>query len=324
MWSNDSVSNVSVFWESPVIVHMSTGRWRLGLALSFVTAFFWGLAPIALKRLLDSMDVYTITWYRFLFAGVVLLIPVVRRYELFSALKLQGTRRLLLFVTILSLCSNHILYLLGLGYISPSTVQIVFQLAPIFMLLGSLVFFNERLVRLQWIGFAVLVVGLLLFFNRRLNELMFGFTDLTGGVILILAAVLTWTMYALAQKQLLKSLPSATITLLIYLAAVVVFLPFARPAQLFNLNRTAALLLAFCALSTLISWCSFAEALNHLEASRVSMILALIPLITVAAMAFGGSLLPDVIQHEPLNFLSIVGTILVVLGSMVVALRQSA
>lgn len=305
-------------------VHKSTGRWRLGLALSFVTACFWGLAPIALKRLLDSMDVYTITWYRFLFAGGSLLVPVVCRYNLISALKHQGTRRLLLSVTILSLCSNHILYLLGLDYISPSTVQVVFQLAPIFMLLGSLVFFNERLARLQWIGFAVLVVGLLLFFNRRLGELVFGFTELTGGVILILAAVLTWTMYALSQKQLLKTLPSATITLLIYLTATLIFLPFARPAQLFSLNRTAGLLLAFCSFSTLISWCSFAEALNHVEASRVSMILALTPLITVAAMAFGGRVLPDVIQPEQLNFLSILGTTLVVVGSMVVALRQSA
>ena len=303
-------------------IHKSTGRWRLGLALSFVTACFWGLAPIALKRLLDSMDVYTITWYRFLLAGGLLLVPVVRRYDFISAMKLQGTRRLLLFTTILSLCFNHILYLLGLNYISPSTVQVVFQLAPIFMLLGSLVFFNERLVPLQWAGFGVLLVGLLLFFNHRLDELVFGFTELTDGVILILAAVLTWTMYALAQKQLLRTLPSATITLLIYLAATLIFLPFARPAQLLNLNRTAGLLLAFCAISTLISWCSFAEALNHVEASRVSMILALTPIITVTAMSFGGRLLPSVIQPDRLNFLSIVGTVLVVIGSMVVALRQ--
>ena len=303
-------------------VHKPTGRWRLGLTLSFVTAFFWGLAPIALKRLLDSMDVYTITWYRFLLAGGLLLVPVVRRYDFMSAMKLQRTRRLLLAATILSLCFNHILYLLGLNYISPSTVQVVFQLAPIIMLLGSLVFFNERLAPSQWMGFGVLLVGLLLFFNRRLDELLFGFTDLTDGVILILAAVLTWTLYALAQKQLLKTLPSAIFTLLVYLTATLLFLPFAHPTQLFSLNRTSVLLLAFCAFSTLISWCSFAEALNHVEASRVSMILALTPLITVTAMAFGGNLLPNVIQPEQLNSLSIVGTILVVTGSMVVALRQ--
>jgi drug/metabolite transporter (DMT)-like permease len=153
--------------------------------------------------------------------------------------------------------------------------------------------------------------------------MLFESTELKSGVLLILAAVLTWTMYALAQKQLLKTLPSATITLLIYLAATLIFLPLARPAQLFHLNRATGLLLAFCALSTLISWSSFAEALNHVEASRVSMVLALIPLITVTAMTFGGRLLPNVIQPEQLNFLSIVGTVLVVIGSMVVALQQS-
>ena len=53
------------------------------------------------------------------------------------------------------------------------------------------------------------------------------------------------------------------------------------------------------------------------------MILALTPIITVTAMSFGGRLLPNVIEPEQLNFLSIVGTVLVVIGSMVVALRQS-
>ena len=46
-------------------MHATTGRWKLGLALALVTAVCWGLLPIALRIVLDGMDAWTITWYRF-------------------------------------------------------------------------------------------------------------------------------------------------------------------------------------------------------------------------------------------------------------------
>ena len=41
----------------------------LGFILSLITAFMWGVLPIALKELLKGMDASTIVWYRFLFAA---------------------------------------------------------------------------------------------------------------------------------------------------------------------------------------------------------------------------------------------------------------
>jgi len=50
-------------------MHEISGRWRLGLFLSLTTAILWGVLPIALKGLLQYMDVNTITWFRFLIAA---------------------------------------------------------------------------------------------------------------------------------------------------------------------------------------------------------------------------------------------------------------
>ena len=41
-------------------LHTSTGHWQLGLCLSLIAAFLWGILPIALKNLLDKMDAYTV------------------------------------------------------------------------------------------------------------------------------------------------------------------------------------------------------------------------------------------------------------------------
>ena len=51
--------------------------------------------------------------------------------------------------------------------------------------------------------------------------------------------------------------------------------------QLSNLQWA---LLAFCGVNTLIAYGSFAEAMAHIEASKVSAILALTPLITVTTV----------------------------------------
>ena len=96
----------------------------------------------------------------------------------------------------------------------------------------------------------------------------------TVGILLVVLSAVLWAAYALAQKQLLRSISSAQIMLGIYVGAVVLFLPTARPASLMELDGAGLALLAFCSLNTLVAYGSFAEALDHWEASRVSAVLA--------------------------------------------------
>ena len=75
----------------------------------------------------------------------------------------------------------------------------------------------------------------------------------------------------------------------------------------------------FCGLNTLIAYGSFAEAMVHIEASKVSTVLALTPLITVVVV----QVFPNSgISVEPMTALSISGAILVVVGSMATALNR--
>ncbi len=303
-------------------IHITTGRWRLGLALSIVTALLWGVLPIALKALLEHMDVYTIIWYRFSVAAAFLFIFVIRKNGLPSAVKMKKPVLYLLAAAALGLCGNYILYILGLDYLSPSTATVVIQLAPMFMLLGSLIVFRERFSAGQWLGFLVLVAGLMLFFNNRLDELVYRLNNYTAGVLLITAAAVSWAMYALAQKQLLRSFSSESIMLFIYFMGALLFFPFAKPVRVAGLDGTGLLLLGFCAFNTLIAYGSFAEALDHWEASRVSMILATTPLITMAGMKLCAVLFPGFVGAEQLNYLSIAGGVLVVAGSIMSSLSR--
>lgn len=300
-------------------MHKTTGQWKLGLALSLVTALLWGMLPIALKLLLTEMDAFSITWFRFLAAALILGAFQARRGQLPALGTLTGKGWLLMTIAALGLAGNYLLYLVGLDYITPGAAQIVIQLAPMLLLLGGLIVFGERFDAVQWLGFGLLLSGMLLFFNRRLAEIVSSLGDYTIGILLIIVSAIVWAAYALAQKQLLRAMASENIMLMLYLAGVLLFLPTAAPASLLELDGLGIGLLVFASLNTLFAYGAFAEALDHWEASRVSAVLAITPLLTLGFMAII-SLFPTTIAPEPLNALSVGGALLVVIGSMTSAL----
>jgi drug/metabolite transporter (DMT)-like permease len=301
-------------------MHQTSGRWRLGLALSLLTVFLWGILPIALRVTLQALDAYTLTWFRFLASFALLTMYLGVRRELPSLDKLRAASWQLLAIATVFLAINYILYLLGLALTTAANAQVLIQLAPVLLGFGGLVLFKERYSLSQWVGVGVLTFGFVLFFNSQLRNLVTTQGQYLIGSALIVLAALAWAVYALAQKQLLQQLCSANIMLLIYGGSAILFAPFAKPQVIFTLSPWHWGVLLFCALNTLVAYGSFAEALEHWEASRVSAILAVTPIVTITSQGVSTILMPSLIAPENLGILGILGAILVVAGSMFVAL----
>ncbi len=302
-------------------MHTVSGRWQLGLLLSLTTALLWGLLPIALKTLLDQMDAVTVTWYRFFSAAAILFIFLIYKRKSPNIKLLKGNILWLMVISVIGLCLNYVFYLFGVNLITPSSAQVMIQTAPMFMLLGGLLIFKESFNKQQWFGFACFVIGLILFFNLRFEEI---FEQITGdyaiGLGWMFLAAIVWAAYALAQKQLLNNYRSDQVMFMIYLACVPLLSPWSSPGQALELDTIGWWLLIFCCLNTLIAYGAFAEALAHWEASRVSAILAITPLVTIASMKVLEYFYPDTLLSEPINLFSIAGALLVVIGSMITAL----
>lgn len=303
-----------------MLAHTTTGRWRVGLALALVATLMWGLLPVALKGLLRTLDPTTATWVRFAAAALVLAPFVLLRGGVHPRGGAGRGFLLLLFVATGGLCANYIFYVLGLQHLTPAAAQVVIQLAPMFLLLGSLVVFREPFAPFQWAGVGAFTAGLALFFNRRIEELLVSPGDYALGVALVAIAGLLWAVYSLAQKQLLQSLSSVRVMFLIYVAGTAAFLPFSRPLAILDLDAVGLLLLAFCALNTLVAYGAFSEALEHWDASRVAASLTTVPLVTLVVVEIVDAASPGVLPVEPLNALSVAGALLVVAGSMAASL----
>ncbi len=291
----------------------------LGLVLSLLTAALWGSLPIALRPVAEKADPITITWVRYLVAAGGLGVYLHWQGNLPGRAQFAERRWLYLLAAFLGFAGNNFGFLLGLRLTSPSTAQIVIQLAPILVIFGAVRWFGERFGRWQWAGVGILPAGMLIFFHRQLAGISDSYAT---GILVLLGAALLWAGYALAQKRLLRDMNSIAIMWLVYAAGSFAMLPAASPARLGLLDGTRWWFLFYCCLNSLVSYALFSQALAVWPVSRVSAVVATTPLFTVVFTRLAAWLWPAYIVPETLDPLSLVGAAVVVAGCVLMALRK--
>lgn len=304
-------------------MHSPKQKHLAGFFFSLIAAALWGVIPIAIKELLAGMDASTIVWFRFFVSGGILLIWLALSKKLPSKVNFSKQNILFLLLATLGLSCNYFFFSYSLYFVNGETSEAVIQLSTLFLILGGVIIYKEAFIPIQKIGACLIVLGLLLFFNDRLKEFMSFSNRETIGVLMLVIAAFTWTIYALLQKQLLTSFSSVQILLIIYLLSVLILLPFVSPISVFQLSAFQLFLLLFCCLNTLVAYGCFAEALNCWNASKVSAVLALAPLFTIAALKILVVFYPSYQFTDRLGLLSIVGAFLLVIGSILTALMPS-
>ncbi len=306
-----------------MLLHQSSGRWRLGLTLSLLTVLLWGILPIALAVILQVLDVYTVIWFRFLVSFILLAGYLGIRGKLPKLEQLRSASGKLLAIATIFLGINYFSFTQGLALTSPANAEVLIQLSTLLLGFGGLVIFKERYRLSQWIGVSVMICGYLLFFREQLTNLITAHGTYILGSVLIALGSTAWAIYALAQKQLLQSLSSTSIMLIIYGGCALLFTPLAKVQSLFILDTFHLGMLIFCALNTLIAYGAFSESLQHWEASRVSAVIALAPIVTLIAVAVVSVIAPDWTPPEHFTLIAIFGAGLVVTGSVAIALGKS-
>jgi len=299
-----------------------TGHWKLGLLLALGTATMWGTLPVALHQVAPTIGPATSTFFRFFISALLLTPYLIARGQINNQRKLKSPKLALhILLAGLLLTGNYGFYILGLERTSAEATQVLIQLAPMLLLLAGLWIFKESFNRSQWLGFFGFALGLILFFERQISQLLMDFGDYGLGLLFIIMSATFWTGYAILQKFLLNDFKSSETMLIFYWIGSLVFLPLSDFSSMGQLSSLQWAALLFCGLNTLIAYGCFAEAMAHLEASRVSAVIALAPLFTIAI----AQLIPlGDMPIEPLTWLSILGALLVVSGSITTAIAKKS
>lgn len=297
-----------------------TQNWRRGLGFALVTAVFWGLLPFALKELLAHLDAITITWFRFSAAALIAIFWYGRHSV--SAIKrlLSPPQWPLTLVTVAALLVNYVLFVYGLSFVTPPAAEIIINTSPLLLLLGSILFFKESFAPRQWFGVLLFSVGMLLFFHHRLRDLVSTEPDYIFGLAIVFLAGVLWACYGLGQKLILRKEKANDLLLLIYIAGSIVYLPFSAPTGIMEFDGLLWAILLFASLNTIIAYGSFGIAMSNWDASRVSAVITIAPLITLGFGWLMNAVWPGSVHVEPLDALNWLGGLLVVVGSTIAAL----
>ena len=299
---------------------MSEQNWRKGLLLSLITVLFWSTLPIALKISMSATDAMTLTWVRFLTAGLITLLILLSKNKLKEFKHLNLINWLWLGVAALMLIGNYVLFLIGLEMTSPANAQVFIQMAPLLMTLGGVLIFKESFSRAQQMGAVSIVIGLSLFFRDQIAQIISN--DYSVGIWVMFAAALTWAIYALIQKKLAVVLSSQSILFFIYVFATVVLLGWSDFSGFKQINAIQWWAIVYACINTVIAYGAFAEALNHWNASRVGMVLALTPVITLFFINAFAALFPHLLGAERIQSVGYVGVVFIVTGSMLASLKK--
>ena len=279
---------------------------NVGHLCALLTIMIWGTTFISTKVLLVDFQPVEILFFRFVMGLLALLVIYPHR--------LTGTTRKqeVTFVAagLCGICLYYLLENIALTYTMASNVGVIISVAPFFTAILSHLFLKEegKLRANFFIGFVVAMIGIFLIsFNGSKLELN------PVGDLLSLLAAFVWACYSILTKKIsgygYHTIPT---TRRVFFYGILFMIPalflfdfqlklerFANPVYLLNIIFLGLGASALC----FVSW-NF--AVKILGAVKTSIYIYMVPVITVVTSVL--------ILHEKITVLSVVGTLLTLVG----------
>jgi drug/metabolite transporter (DMT)-like permease len=289
---------------------------RKGILYATFTASLWGFMAIVLKVITYELSPITVVWFRFFIAFLVLAAwtLIFRRQDFRIFLRPPA----LLLLAALFLALNYTGFIAGIKYVSPSASQIFIQIAPVSFALSGIIIFKEHVNWKHIVGFIMVLAGIALFYSEQLRDLVSGGENFTLGMMLVLGGGLAWAAFATSQKALLQKMGPNQLNLFIYGACALALIPFVSFAELKGMPMANWYILLYLGLNTVLAYGSLAIAIKNTEATRVSVIITLNPIITFITMAILSHMQVSWIEPESFSLLSILGALSVLGGAITV------
>lgn len=285
---------------------MSSDKNKLGHLAALFTVIIWGTTFISTKVLLKSFTPVEILFIRFGIGYLALWLLYPRKLKIFNKkheLLFMGAG--LCGVTLYFLCEN-----IALTITLASNVGVIVSIAPIFTAILAHLFLDEESLKPTFfLGFATAILGIILIsFNTAAKLQM----NPLGDFLAILAALL-WGGYSIFTKKI-SNLGYPTIGAtrriffygILFMIPTMLLMPFSPDfkALILPLNLINIIFLGLGA--SAVCYISWNLAAKYLGAVRVSVYIYIIPVVTVVTSG--------IILKEKVSFLSIIGTLLTILG----------
>lgn len=286
-----------------------------------IVVVIWGIAPAVIKFALGELPPFLFLAYRF-FITTIILLPIF--------LKMKGENislknlPLIILISLLGSTVNLGLLFYGSNLTTSLDSSLISATSPILIILGGIIFLNERVTKREKIGILITFLGTLIITFQSLFE--FGTPvphSILGNMILLLSNIVFAIYLILAKKGLQKNIQPFALTFIMFAVGFITTLPLAIweshgksiIPQVLNLSLSAHLSVVFMAIfSGAIAYWLYQKAQKTIETSEASLFNYLSPIVTAPISILW--------LHEKLTSAYIVGLIVIALGVFLAEIKK--
>lgn len=281
-----------------------------GFFYIFLSASMLGLTPIFGKYAFQAgVSVETLLFLRFVIASVLLF-----SYLLIRQSKVSVDRKQLLFIGILGFlyCFQTIFYFTSLKYILSSLAVVLLYLYPIFVLLLTVIFDNQKLSLGLIFPILLSILGIIILVGLPTGSINY------YGVLLAIGSALAFACYVIIGNRLVSSL-SPVVTSSWVTACTSLFLLMSGLIKgniSFQFHPTGWYsILAISLLATVVSTVAFYLGIKHIGPTKASLFATIEPIVTTVSAYL--------ILNESVSPIQIIG-ICCILSSVTIVIMRDA
>jgi drug/metabolite transporter (DMT)-like permease len=276
---------------------------RVNIALSMLVLAIWGFAFVFIRLAVREIPPSSLAFLRFTVAYIVLLfVPTKKPANLSFALNVRIFVLGFFGVALYFIFENW-----GLVYTTATNASILVSLIPVLTLIGAVVFFRERYNVWNVVGIVISFAGgALIIWNGKVN---FHLNPI--GDFFILICSLSWTIYTLLSRNILKDTSPLFVSRRMILAGCLFLLPIflweLTHGKLDHISRmTVMSILYLGVLSSALAYVIWNQAIRVLGVVFVTNLIYLQCIFTMLAAG--------VTIHEKITLLLIGFTAIVIVG----------
>lgn len=210
-------------------------------------------------------------------------------------------------------CFNTLVYI-GVHYTTSINASLMNSLTPIFIYILAFLFLKSRVTRFQLIGTVISIIGVLFILSGGKMENILHFSFNVGDLI-VLVAVLCWSIYSLLVKQYANKLPNFSTFLVTIAVGAVTLFPFSMFELVASTEtihwsfKTISAIFYVGIFASIVAFLSWNYGVVQMGASRASIFLNFIPVFA--------SIFATIFIGEKLLLAQIIGGIAVISGVII-------
>lgn len=285
--------------------------------LLILATLLWGGNFVIGRAVSGDIPPITLAFLRWIVAFLVFFpIAYQRTKKEWSALRQHWGVVIVLALT--GVAAFNTLVYIGLHYTTSINASLMNSSTPLIIYILSFIFLKERLTKFQLLGTLLSLAGVLFIISGGSVQSLFSFSFNKGDLI-VLVAVVCWSVYSLLIKKYAGKLPGYSTFLVTIIIGAIMLLPFAVYEQLttsqaivWNTSTMGAIIYVGI-IASIVAFLSWNTGVVSLGANKAGIYLNFIPLFaTIFAVLF---------LNEQLLLAQVIGGIAVIAGVFISTMK---